>query len=40
VETDGPFAGQLTALALAPTLQRSKMRKIFHHLPLAKLGAA
>jgi peptidyl-tRNA hydrolase len=38
-ETDGPHAGELTALACAPTLQRSKLRKIFHHPPLAKLAA-
>ena len=37
--TDGPHAGQAMALACAPSLQRSKLRKIFHHLPLAKLAA-
>lgn len=34
-ETDGDHAGHATALAVV-TLQRSKLRKLLHHLPLAK----
>lgn len=37
VETDGDHANQATALAVV-TLQRSKFRKFFHHLPLAKFS--